>query len=383
MTKFMGVSFICFGRAMPPETKRTPRILVVNPFGIGDVIFSMTVAEEIRRAFPEALIGFVCNERTQGLVRLNTSIDQTYVFNRGRFRRLWARHPFFFYQKLKALLASLREARFETAVDFSLGREYPFFAWWIGIRRRIGFDFKGRGFFLTHKDKLEGYDDRPVADTQLALLGYLGIRPGQVPSRLPLHVSAAVRNEAAAFLKKNGFYENDKILGLAPGGGRSWGSNAYFKQWDPEKFAAAANAWNAARGHKILLLGDRGESDLLSRTAGLIRAAKAVAAGEALEKVCGLLLRCQALLCNDGGLLHLANALGVRTVSLFGPVDEKVYGPYGEGTPHEVLTEPVPCRPCYRRFHFPPCPYERRCLSLLPQEKVLKALEKIACLSPS
>ena len=76
--------------------------------------------------------------------------------------------------------------------------------------------------------------------------------------------------------------------------------------------------------------------------------------------------------------MHMAHALGVKTVSIFGPVDEKVYGPYGGPAPREVLTQAVPCRPCYSKFHFPPCSYERRCLTELPVETVVRALKKIA-----
>ena len=251
----------------------------------------------------------------------------------------------------------------------------------IGIKRRIGFDFKGRGVFLTHKKKLTGYSDRPVADIQLELLDLLDanlrrlVPAGTQPP--PLSIRDAARDEAALFLESHGVFRGDKILAVAPGGGRSWGKEARFKQWDAERFAEVVNAFCAAHGQKALLLGDESENELLQRTAALIKVPVTLAAGEPIEKVCALLQRSDSLLCNDGGLLHLANALGVKTVSIFGPVDEKVYGPYGGKTPHAVLTEPVPCRPCYKNFHFPPCPYERRCLGELPVQKVVAALEGI------
>ena len=136
---------------------------MINPFGIGDVIFSMALVEALRKAHSDAFIGFVCNERTVDLVRLNTSIDQTFVFNRDLFRRLWKKSPVLFYKKLKTLLGMLREHRFDAAYDLSLGREYSFFCWWIGIKKRIGLDFKNRGLFLTDKIKIDGYSERPVA----------------------------------------------------------------------------------------------------------------------------------------------------------------------------------------------------------------------------
>src|SRR3989338_3373361 len=114
---------------MKPTSPRS--FLVINPFGIGDVIFSMTLVEAIRQAHPEAIIGFLCNESTVDLVRLNTSIDHTFVFHRDLFRQLWKKSPLLFFRKLRALLAMIREHRFDTAFDLSLGREYSFFCWWI------------------------------------------------------------------------------------------------------------------------------------------------------------------------------------------------------------------------------------------------------------
>jgi len=102
-----------------------------------------------------------------------------------------------------------------------------------------------------------------------------------------------------------------------------------------------------------------------------------IVAGEPLDQVAALLLHSTALLSNDGGLMHLANALGVKTVSIFGPVDEKVYGPYRRDIPLEIVFESVPCRPCYQRFYFPPCPYERRCLDHLSVEKVVEAAGRV------
>ncbi len=337
------------------------RILIVNPFGIGDTIFSMVVAQAIRDAWPKSFIGFLANERTESLVRLNPSIDHTLIFNRDQFRGFWRQSPVLFFRQFRALLAILREADFDTLIDFSLGREYSFFGWWVGIRDRIGFDFKNRGLFLTHKKKLAGYDEKPVVDTQFGLLPFLGIPiPGAKPA-IPFRVP------------ENADFKNRNILVLAPGGGRSWGANAVFKQWDPERFARVGNTLVKNKGYEIYLLGDDGEKELLGKTASFLEAPAKILAGEAIPKVCPLLKAAKLFIGNDGGLLHLANALGTPTVGLYGPVDERVYGPYRKEIPHAVLTEAVPCRPCYQHFHFPPCAYNRRCLEELSVERVLTA----------
>jgi len=351
------------------------RVLVVNPFGIGDVLFSMVLVEALRKALPEdGVIGFVCNERVDSLVRLNTSIDRTFTFNRGLMDRLWRKDPMLCWAKTKGLLGLIRSERFDTLIDLSLGRQYAFFAALVGIPRRVGFDFRGRGIFLNRKKKITGYSDEPVADTQLGLLDLLGVPYTRGRARVPITIHDFSKHEAAAALRQRGFFDSEPILAVAPGGGRSWGENARYKQWAPERFAETVNA----QGSKVILLGDKSERALLERTAALLKPLSFVACGEPIEIVGALLLRSKALLCNDGGLMHLANALGVPTVAAFGPVDERVYGPYGTDVPHTVLTEPVPCRPCYRDFRFPPCPYDRRCLDLLPAARAVRALEKIA-----
>jgi ADP-heptose:LPS heptosyltransferase len=351
------------------------RVLVVNPFGIGDVLFSMVLVEALRKALPaDGRIGFLCNERVDGLVRLNTSIDRTFTFNRGLMDRLWRKSPALCWAKTRGLLDLIRTERFDTMIDLSLGRQYAFFAAFVGIRERVGFDFRGRGIFLNRKKKIAGYADAHVADTQLGLLDLVGVPYERGHARIPIAVPDSSKNEVAAMLRKHGFSDTDRLLAVAPGGGRSWGENGRYKQWSPERFAEAANA----HGRKVILLGDKSERALLEKTASLIKPHSLVVCGEPFEKVGALLLRSKALLCNDGGLMHLANALGVPTVAVFGPVDERVYGPYGTDVPHEVLTEPVPCRPCYKDFRFPPCPHDRRCLELLPAERAVRALEKIA-----
>lgn len=354
------------------------KILIVNPFGIGDVIFSMHLVEAVREAFPDAVIGFVCNERTEDLVRMNRAIDQTFVFNRDFYRCLWKRSPVLFFNTLKGFLSEIRARRFETLVDLSLGREYSFFSMLIGIPKRIGFDFKGRGIFLTQKKRIKGYEGERVADIQLGLLDFLGIHSENISKKISLVATDSARQDAERILRAGDFYSGDNVVAVAPGGGRSWGANAIFKQWDAERFAESVNRLGQKSPLKVLVLGDKTEQDLLHRTSGMIREKVLVVAGEPLGVVSVLLLRSSLLLCNDGGLLHLANALGVKTVSIFGPVDEKVYGPYNRNVAFQVVTQAVPCRPCYQRFVFPPCPYQRRCLNDLTVEKVVEAAARIA-----
>jgi len=165
-----------------------------------------------------------------------------------------------------------------------------------------------------------------------------------------------------------------EIIAVAPGGGKTWGTNALYKQWSPERFAEAANRLTLGHEYKILLIGDRAERALLQRVSSLLREPGIVAAGESLERVSALLLRSRLFLGNDGGLLHLANALGIRSVSIYGPVDAAVYGPYGKDTSHVVVSADVECRPCYKQFRYESGCTHRDCLQALSVEEALRKI---------
>lgn len=353
------------------------KILVVNPFGIGDAIFSLYLVEVIKSRLPQAEIGFLGNERTAPLLRMNRSVDICHEFNRDEFRLLRRNNWAAFVSKILRFAGEIKKERYDTLFDLSLGREFSFVAALLGIHRRIGFDFKKRGRWLTHKTKLEGYEKKHVVDWQLGLLQHLGFETDNVSTRLPFFVSERSKKEARDFLVPYGCRDETVFFAAAPGGGKSWGHNAAYKQWPVGKFAKVINDCPQASGAVPLIFGDAEERPILEQLKKEVLVPAVIVAGETLEIVSALLERSRFLLCNDGGLLHLANALGVKSVSIYGPVDEKVYGPYGTDIPHEVLVEPVPCRPCYQKFHFPPCQHERRCLEELSTDKVLAAVEKI------
>jgi len=351
------------------------KVLFINPFGIGDMIFSLYAVQALQEVRPGIRADLLCNERTVGLARFYPGLSRTYEFNRDRFRAVLSKDPLRFAGMHRELVSQWRQERYDALFDYSLGREFSFLGFLAGIPRRYGFDYKRRGFFLNKKIAFEGYEGGPVAETQLELLKLAGVEASSKGGVLGWSVSEQAEGRARILLKDA---PTDHWMALAPGGGQSWGANAVFKQWGPEKFVQTAHAWAGKMGGRVLLLGDTSEKKLLEDVKSRLAAPCVLVCGEELSVVASLLKKVRFLLCNDGGLLHLAHSLGVRTVSLYGPVDEKVYGPYGQDPAHEVVTEPVSCRPCYSRFKFPPCPYEGRCLKELSVQKVLESVHKIA-----
>ena len=96
-----------------------------------------------------------------------------------------------------------------------------------------------------------------------------------------------------------------------------------------------------------------------------------------LEEFVGILSNLDVLVANDGGPLHTAIALGVKTVSIFGPVDDLVYGPYPKDENQIVIKEDLSCRPCYNNFRLKDCLNNRKCIDGITVAEVFLAVKKL------
>jgi heptosyltransferase-2 len=93
--------------------------------------------------------------------------------------------------------------------------------------------------------------------------------------------------------------------------------------------------------------------------------------GTDLPTLAGILAACRALVTNDSGAMHLAAAIGVRVTAMFGPTDERLTRPVGDG--HAVLSHPVWCRPCMMRE----CPIDHRCMRGIGVARVAGAVRQM------
>ena len=171
----------------------------------------------------------------------------------------------------------------------------------------------------------------------------------------------------------------DKILvGLAPGGEKSWGQYAIYRRWDPKNFSYVAR--KLMEKHKnlfFLIFGSTEEIGFCCSIEETLKENSLNLCGKlSLAHSIALIKRCKALLCNDGGLLHIAVSQGIKTVSIFGPVDDIVYGPYPPSARHKaVKAEGVRCRPCYKNFKHKMCD-THDCLKKIDKDLVLKLAEE-------
>ncbi|MCR4337810.1 MAG: lipopolysaccharide heptosyltransferase II [Candidatus Omnitrophica bacterium] len=353
------------------------RILLINPFGIGDVLFTTPLIRNLKQNFPDSFIGYLANTRTAPMLKAHPLIDRVMVYDRDDFVAVYRQSRIQFLQKWQGLLRTIKADRYDMVIDLSLNSGMNFLTALAGIQKRIGFNYKNRSWFLTKKISLKGYEARHVVEYYLDLLRPLGLQVELSP--LELHIPDPEQKWARTYLVEQGIAEKERVIALVPGGGASWGKDALYKRWGAPKFAALADKIIANYGGKVILLGDSKEVALCEEVASLMQNSVILVCGKtSILQSAALLKNCKLAIVNDGGPLHMAVAVGIKTVSIFGPVDDRVYGPYDPFNVgnHRVATYPVACRPCYRNFRRAACDHIS-CLTRLSVDDVYKQVKEI------
>lgn len=347
------------------------KILFVNPFGIGDVLFTTPLVRSLKDRGDS--IYYWCNERVADILRYNNAVADIYPISRGDMKKIFKFSPVEAVKRSLALINRIRKEKFDIALDFSLDYRYSLLLKLLGVRKIVGFDYKGRGRFLTDKIKLKGFNSTHMVEYYLSLVKFIDkeIKAGE---RMELFVGDSDSKWADGVLSRNGAALGDLLIGIAPGGGTSWGEDAFRKHWPKEKFAFVGNEIMKEKKPRIILFGSIEEKPICDFIGSSIGKGVINLCGETtLGQFAALLKRCKLLIANDGGPLHMASALGVKTVSLFGPVDERVYGPYPFTSEHTAIKSDIECRPCYKDFRYKNCG-DLKCLDAIEPLEVLEAV---------
>ncbi len=348
------------------------RILVINPFGIGDVLFSTPFVSALKKVFSGSYIGYICNIRTKEVLETNPEISEIFVFERDGYRVLWRESRTACIRKLFRFWHEIKNRRFDTVFDLSLGKEYAFFCWLVGIKDRRGFDYKSRGRFLTRKIKFSGFNDKHVINYYFDLFtpAELVVAEEGKARETRLVITDADNSRAEVFLEQNGIGGGERLAGVVPGGGASFGArDADYKRWSPDKFIKLINKISSVDAVPVLL-GGPDEEELMKSIRSRVNSRCPLALGLSIRESAALIKRCAMIICNDSGLLRVAISQNVPTVSIFGSTDEKVYSPYPPSEKHAVVTAgDVGCRPCYRNFKLPEC-HTKKCLDEITVDSV-------------
>lgn len=363
---------------MKPEKKDSLalNILIINPFGIGDVLFTTPAIASLKDHFQDSVITYWCNERVKGIFKDNPNVDHCIAGTRGDLKRLWKQSKMRAIKQFIHILREVKKGKFDMVFDFSLDHRYGLLTKLLGIKRRIGFNYKKRGRFLTDALTIEGYHASHVVEHYLELLKFVGVTPAR--HNLELFVSGPSAIKSKIVLESMGVVNDDLVIGIAPAAGASWGKDAGLKHWPAIRFAQLADRIIREWGAKIILIGDKSERLIADALLCAMKNKAIDLVGKtAIDEIPALLSNCALLIANDGGLLHMAVALGVPTVSIFGPVSDTVYGPYPPSEKHKVIKKELACQPCYVGFKLKACMQDKECINAITTEQVFQAVNLV------
>lgn len=349
------------------------KILIINTFGIGDVLFSTPLITNIKLAYPNAVVHYLTNPRSADVLKFNPKIGKVLIYERDAFQAVYRRSFIEFLKKGREFLRQIKDERYDAVLDLSLDRGMNMLTMAAGIKTRIGFNYKNRGLFLTRKIPFAGYEGKHVVEHYARLLDELGIPAHD--KNLELVIPAEDLQWAKNWRSHEALTFTKLLIAVFPGGGASWGKSARFKRWPVEKYVKLVDKMIEKLDAHIILMGNSEERELCNQISRVSLSNTHVVAGDlSLTQSAALLKQCRLAVLNDGGPLHVAVASGVTTVSIFGPVDDRVYGPYPAHR-HHVVKKGLACQPCYRRFRMANCSHVS-CLALLDVEDVLRKVEK-------
>ena len=356
--------------------------LIINPFGIGDVLFSTPLIRNIKERFPSAKIFYLCNKRTLPILETNPLIYKAFVYERDDFDRLKKTSKILWIKKFLDFLSQMKKEKIDVAFDLSLNSQFGFFSWYAGIKKRIGLDYKKRGRFLTHKIRIDGYSDKHVVEYYLDLLSLLGVDKKE--HGLEIYSDEKSREWSEEFMSRESL--NGKfIIGIAPCGGQAFGKDAYVKRWPQNKFVVLIQKLIREFSATIFIFAGTNEKE---ETASILNSLGKAAlscyefTNVSLNKIVALADKCSLIVANDTGPLRIGDALGKKIVAIFGPTDDKVYGPYPYDEIRTItVKKDLPCRPCYKKFKLPPCPYDKKCLKDISVDEVFDAVKRLLALS--
>jgi heptosyltransferase II len=331
----------------PDSASAAPARLVIRaPNWLGDAVMALPALGAVRAALPETRIAIAALPSVAPLFEEQTAAapDELMLITTS------------------SEVGVLAGGRFDAAILLPNSFRAAWVARKAGIPERWGYRGNFRSWLLSRPVARPGghvHQSTYYAD----LVRGVGI---DVTESLPrVSVVPQTKTRAKALLAQHGVDDATSIVGFAPGA-----AGGHAKRWPPERVADVIARLSATRRATCVLVGAAGDRDAAREIESSLppdaRVVNLIGRTD-LRLLAGVLARCDAFVSNDSGAMHLAAALGVPVVAIFGPTDDRVTAPPGG---HDVLMHDVFCRPCMLRD----CPIDHRCMTGITADTVFTAV---------
>lgn len=344
---------------LPIDKSKIKRILVRMTNWVGDAVMTLPALEAVRENFPGSGITVLARPWVVPLVENHPAVDAALPFTKSRG------YPWDLAETLR-MARQIRQGAFDLAILFQNAFEAAFLVRVGGVKYRVGYNTQGRGLLLSHSViKDEEITREHQVEYYLSILRAMG---WEAKSRDPvLHVGQKALDSATALLASNEIGKDGFLLGLSPGA--IYGPA---KRWPEERFAAVGDRAAKEWGAKVLVFGSTGEQDVCRAVVRSMHEDALDLSGKtSLGEALALIKKCDFFVTNDSGLMHVAAALEVPLVAVFGSTDAVATGPRGNKS--RVVQCDTDCAPCLK----PECPDDFRCMLDIEADEVWQAMENL------
>lgn len=306
------------------DFSKVKRILLVRQDKrLGNLILTLPVVSAIRKKFPQSHIGYLADEKFADMLTMSPEIDEVIVIKKSSFR-----NPFQFLSIIK----KIRKTGFDMTVDLSDENNFSlsnaFLTYLSQAPIRAGYQKEQNKGFLNVEVPII-HKERHVVERHLDLWRFLA---GEVPTpEFNLKIDFQNKSWAENYLTSKKVSQNDFLMGIHIGGRGK-------KRWSIENFAEVIN-WLSKENYKIIIFWGKEEEKLLPDLRKKSNAKIIISDLLPVQKLAGVIKRCNLFISSDTGPMHLAVALKVPTLAIFTDSDAKKYGPKGEL--HRIVSDEI------------------------------------------
>ena len=335
---------------MKIDKEKVKKILCIKPRGIGDVILSTVVFDNLLKDFPSAKIDYLTEAPSKPLLEPLKVINEVLLFENEK------------KLNIISLVNKIKTRKYDLVLDFYSNPRTALVTFLSRAKYRAGFPYRGRKYAYN----LWGPSERNkfhTAQLHLELLKNIGLSCN--PGEMYFGLTGGDKEFADKFFNEK-FSENDFVVGISPSGG--WAS----KRCDPVKFAEIGDTIVKKYFAKILILWGPGDEDDALQIKNLMKEKIIFAPTTDIRKMGALISKCQMLIANDSGPMHIGTALKTPVLSLHGPTKPNLQGPFGEM--HEwVRLDELDCIGC----DLLECPRNHECFLNLPIERIMEKIDSL------
>ena len=336
------------------------KILIRATNWVGDAIMALPALRAVRSRFPEASIAIVARPYVADIYRGQGICDQLIPYDPKGAHAGWGGR--------ERLARELGAQKFDVALLLQNAFDAAWLAWRAGVPERIGYGRDGRGLLLTKKIRVPKTGEIPTHEQFYYLelvrrAGWIDTLPNE--PHIALGISDEQCRRAEELIASTG--AGQKRMRIAIGAGASYGSA---KCWPPERFAEFVNRFRLHTDADVILFGTAAEREVSDAIVAGIKGPCINLVGKThIADLPALLSCCQLFVGNDSGAMHVAAAVGLPVVAVFGPTDPHGTAPV---TPRcTVVQEKTYCSPCFLRR----CPIDHRCMTKVHAEQVEAAAQ--------